>query len=191
MSRAVARDERIPLDQYFTPPDVARRCVMALDTVSLFDQPSYVAEPSVGGGAFALAVRELWPSARVLGVDLDPGSRGFDLCHEACVSDWLDVPGRASDPFDAVIGNPPYSHAEPHIRHALSVVREGGTVAFLLRLAMLEGQKRAAFWREFPPVAVHVLSRRPSFTGGGTDSAAYGFFQWRRGFRGEPRLGWI
>jgi hypothetical protein len=38
---------------------------------------------------------------------------------------------------------------------------------------------------------VHVLSRRPSFTGGGTDSAAYGWFVWRKGYVGSPRLGWL
>jgi hypothetical protein len=61
----------------------------------------------------------------------------------------------------------------------------------LLRLAFLEGQKRAPFWKAQPPYSVSVLAKRPSFTGGGTDSAAYAFFEWRRGFVGETLLRWV
>ena len=178
-------DERTPLDAYYTDPAVAMACVAVLP--ALID--GVLVEPSVGGGAFARAMRARWPGRQIVGVDVvetPPGAVDCDACQRCDWPSWGPF-----TPVAAIVGNPPYSHAEAHIRHALAVVRPGGTVAFLLRLAMLEGQKRAAFWREFPPVAVHVLSKRPSFTGGGTDSAAYAVFQWRRGFCGTPTLGWI
>ena len=52
------------------------------------------------------------------------------------------------------------------------------------------GRKRAPFWREHPAAEVRVFSERPSFTGGKTDSCAYGLFVWRAGVV-ETRLRWL
>lgn len=87
---------------------------------------------------------------------------------------------------DWIVGNPPFTGAEAHVRMALREASVG--VAFLLRLAFLESAARIPFWREHPAADVHVLSRRPSFTGSGTDSAAYGWFVWRRGYAGPTVL---
>jgi hypothetical protein len=132
----------------------------------------------------------------VLGMDIDPDAAGFaDVVHSR-VGDfrnythdlWPFLRGR--DVW--FVGNPPYLQAQEHIEHALSLEPVG--VAFLLRLGFLEGQKRAAFWRKHPPHTVHVLSKRPSFTVGGTDSAAYGFFVWRNDVQmagGGTHLLWL
>lgn len=185
---------RVALDAYYTPDDVAARCVAALPDAAT--RVSRVLEPSVGGGAFVRAIRAVavarWgpmacPPIRVC--DVNPDAPGLVGEHTAWVGDFLAMPPGA--PYGLVVGNPPYSHAEAHIRHALAHVAEGGYVAFLLRLAMLESVKRRPLWAEHPPISVHVLSARPSFTGGGTDSAAYGWFCWRRGYTGAPSLGWL
>ena len=34
------------------------------------------------------------------------------------------------------------------------------------------------FWKAYPVNKLYVLSKRPSFTGKGTDSAAYAWFVW-------------
>ena len=80
--------------------------------------------------------------------------------------------------FDAVIMNPPYKQAMEFVQRARKLMGRR-TVAALLRLSFLESQKRRAFWQE-NPADVYVLSRRPSFTAGGTDSAAYAWFVWSR-----------
>ena len=152
---------RIHLDAYYTPGPLARALVDLLPIVPR----SRVVEPSVGGGAFARALRA--GGAHVEGVDVSCLASGLADCDDSHIGDWLTWRGRA----DWVVGNPPYKHAEAHIRHALEVAPR---VAMLLRLAMLESQKRAPFWEAHPPRKVWVLSERPSFTGGGTDSAAYG-----------------
>ena len=66
----------------------------------------------------------------------------------------------------------------------------GDGCAFLLRLAFLESVKRRPFWEQHPPAAVYVFTRRPSFTGGRTDSAAYGWFIWCAHY-GPPVLRWL
>ena len=169
------------LDRYYTPALLAER-LTALLPVRETDR---VLEPSCGGGAFVRAL--LRRSPRVHALDLDSNARGLAATPFARVGDFLrePVPDRG---FDWIVGNPPYQDAEAHVAHALRCVREGGSVAFLLRLGFLEGQKRIPFWRTHPARRVFVLSERPSFTGGGTDSAAYGFFWWSRGWREETSL---
>lgn len=170
---------RETLDRYYTPDDLARACVRVIPR-----EFRLIIEPSVGGGAFARACRERVYKPHIIGVDLDPGAAGFSVCDDIHVCDWLDV-----DPFTVhkstrdrlVIGNPPYSSAEQHIVHALEVAGRGGMVATVLRLNFLAGKARGVgFWRNNPPSIVHVLSRRPSFTGGGSDATDYGFFIWDR-----------
>jgi len=101
------------------------------------------------------------------------------------VMDFLDYKPGAGVAPNWVVGNPPYLAAEAHIRHAL---RLAPNVAFLLRLGFLESAKRLSFWGQHPPSEVHVLAQRPSFTGKGTDSAAYGWFVWRTGRAGPTVL---
>ena len=192
MSSTNRGGERDALDRYYTPQALADAIVEALDED---EGPGlgWVLEPSVGGGSFARACRDLWPSNRVNGIDADHNAPGRWACDVFEIADFLALPAPVDPDYPPrlIIGNPPYRNAEAHIRQALDIVAPGGHVVFLLRLAMLEGQARRALWAEHPPKRVLVLSRRPSFTGGGTDSAAYGVFVWRCGFVGTPTLGWL
>ena len=88
---------------------------------------------------------------------------------------------------------PPIPCAEQHIRRALSLVpANGGHVALVLRMAILESEDRIAFWREHGPRhglrCVFALARRLSFTGGSTDATSYGFFWWERGYTGPAEI---
>lgn len=86
----------------------------------------------------------------------------------------------------------PIPMAERHIRRALEVVAPRGTVAAVLRLAYLETEDRIPFWREWGPGhgarVVYALARRLSFMGGPTDSSAYGFFVFEKGYAGPLSL---
>lgn len=180
MSRALPLFEQRPLGAYYTPDGVAVSCI---DTLG--DLRGLMAwEPHAGGGAFVRALRKAGCS-EVMASDVDPACGWL-------IGDFLSFPAPLGD-TDWIVGNPPYSEAEAHVRRALDLQPRRGA-AFLLRLAFLESEKRAAFWREHRPSAVYVLTRRPSFTGGGTDSAAYGWFIWRNQVRksdSETTLGWI
>ena len=162
---------RDALDRYYTPDSVAMRLVAAVPDLGARVHPLTILEPSCGGGAFMRALRLRWPDARISGVDVDPEAPMQDSAG-VTITDFLTV----REPVDLILGNPPFNAAEEHVRHALSLSRVG--VGFLLRLAFLESTKREPFWKAHRPAKVFVLSRRPSFTGGGTDSAAYGFFWW-------------
>lgn len=186
MSRAVARSERVPLDAYYTPDPLAR----ALVSVLSIEPGAHVVEPSVGGGAFVRALRAFVPGVRVVGLDIDPDAPGLAECDAHRVGDWPAWAPSLARP-EWVVGNPPYSHAQQHIGAALAVAPR---VAMLLRLAMLESSKRLDWWAGEAGErleAVYVLAERPSFTRGGTDSAAYGWFVWGPGGADRPRLRWL
>ncbi len=85
----------------------------------------------------------------------------------------------------AVIMNPPYKLAKEFIDQAMRLVQlNDGFVAALLRLPFLASQKRRHWWQD-NPADVYVLSKRPSFTGKGTDSCDYAWFIWGPGPRGR------
>ena len=157
----------ILLDAYYTP-DVLASFLVGLLPI----QPYHLAlEPSAGGGAFVSAL--LKKTDQVVALDLNPDAPALKMVGSA-VCDFLDI--LPPNPPDWIIGNPPYFDAINHVEHALNCTDRH--VAFLLRLGFLESKKRAAFWQKNPCKKVFVLSERPSFTGGATDSSAYGFFWW-------------
>lgn len=187
MGDARQKSPRLPLDGYYTPDEVAGSLTCRL-VADGFWRGGSVLEPSAGKGAFI----------RAAGGVLSPKPErvsAVDICAErlrdardapatwAC-SDFLDFYTGA----DLILGNPPFNDAEAHVRHALSLRPPFGCVAFLLRLAFLESKQRLPFWREHPASKVYVLSERPSFTGGRTDSAAYGFFVWANWWKGPTQI---
>lgn len=76
---------------------------------------------------------------------------------------------------DLIITNPPFSQAMPFLEKSL---KEAKTVIYLLRLDFLASKKRKPFWDANQISHLYPLSRRPSFTGKGTDSCDYGWFVW-------------
>lgn len=96
--------------------------------------------------------------------------------------DFLTWVPRESAHFAACVLNPPYKLAREFVDRARSTT--DGPVYALLRLAFLEGQSRRDWWQE-NPADIYVLSRRPSFTGGGTDATAYMWAAWGPGPRGR------
>ena len=95
--------------------------------------------------------------------------------------DYFDRFHFPSAQWSMAVMNPPFSHAQQFVEHALESC---GSVLALLRLSFLESRKRRAFWQN-NPADVYVLSRRPSFMGGKTDSCAYAWFLWGPGERGS------
>ena len=89
--------------------------------------------------------------------------------------------------YDMIVSNPPYKLAQEFCEKAISDVKDGWYVIFLLRLNFLESQKRLGFFTKYPPKFIYVHSKRISFTEDGkTDSCAYAHFVWQKGYTGEP-----
>lgn len=85
---------------------------------------------------------------------------------------------------DVIITNPPFSLFETFISTAIHRdLSPTGTLAMLLRVNALGGQLRREFWNVNRPTHMLVITPRPSFSGGGTDSSEYAWFIWDRGGR--------
>jgi hypothetical protein len=140
------RDE---LDRRYTPQSLADAIVDRLNIT-----PRRVLEPSVGGGAFVRAVSRRWPTIRIDGVDLDPHAPGLMMCDRVYCGDFLAWEGS----HDLIIGNPPFSEALEHVRHALTF---GCPVVFVLPLAYLGVQQWTPLLQDFVPDVVRPIVGRP------------------------------
>lgn len=136
-----------------------------------------ILDPAAGDGAILDVLERTVGFVSCVGIEIDTelaAACGASRClqGDALAMSW-------GTP-DGVIMNPPFRLAEAFVRKAVAEVAPGGEVWALLRLAFLESKTRyASFWKEHRPAAVHVLSKRPSFTSNGaSDKTAYAWFGW-------------
>lgn len=101
--------------------------------------------------------------------------------------------------YGDIITNPPYKYAQQFVEHALEIIPNGRRVAMFLKLTFLEGKNRRKLFEQCPPEYIYVSSSRIQCALGGdfetykntTSAAAYGWFIWRKGFTGEPKVRWF
>lgn len=174
---------REPHDDYPTPGPLVRLIVdqLARDGV----HPARVLEPSCGSGRFMRASQRAWPDAKVMGIEINEDHVQTARSHGLRVmcADMLTVDRDRMGHFDLIVGNPPFSLAEQFVRRLRPLMRAGGTLAFLLRLNFLGGQKRyGSLWTKWPPAQVYGLPCRPAFKVGinKTDMTEYGVFCWTK-----------
>ena len=171
---------RKKLDAYYTPRTMAFNCVHAMGV----RENVRCLEPSAGGGAFAdplLFFSKQYPVTVDLDESTNPEYHG----------NFLEIHDKLGT-FDVIAGNPPYSHALEFVQAGLSILNPGGSLGFLLRLGFLASQRRSKFFAENPVTELHILSKRPSFTGDGrTDGSEYAFFVWRKGSEQQQKIKWI
>lgn len=143
-----------PLERHYTPGRLAERCVERLQC-----EPRRIVEPSIGGGAFARAMRDRWPGVSVWGVDLDADAAGMRWADWDIVGSWPKVAANIP-PADLVAGNPPFSVSHEHYRAACEA-HPGAVVAFILPLAYLGGVAWSDLLAEHPLAEVHPIAGRP------------------------------
>lgn len=99
-----------------------------------------------------------------------------------------------------IITNSPYKCAQQFVEHALDIIPNGQRVAMFLKLTFLESNTRRKMFERYPPEFIYVSSSRLQCAKGGEFEAykqsggtavAYGWFIWRKGFTGEPRVRWF
>lgn len=178
MSATGRSDVRHTDDFYATPAWCTRAIAPFLQIYP--ERPVF--DPAAGEGAILDVLLGL--GCTTSGLEIDPvrartaatmGGHGVHERDALCDTTWR-VPSAG-----VVVMNPPYAHAMAFVQRA---VAECERVAALLRLPWLAAQKRAAWLRANTP-SVHVLPKRPSFTGKGTDATDYAWMLW--GF-GSPRV---
>jgi SAM-dependent methyltransferase len=136
MTSLFSEPARDPLDFNRTPA----WCVELL--IPELGQPRTILDAGCGDGAIGKVLRQAWPNARINGIEVD-ATRARTARENAGYSHiWHnkfellfdnDAELFAAWAFDLIISNPPFGlMALDFLRCALTRVRPGGTVAFLL-----------------------------------------------------------
>lgn len=182
-------NKRSPYDFYPTPKHAIDSLIGALQRYTI-PLGSRILEPCAGDGALLEPLHKAYPLATIQAYDIDEShlpqlreheDSGNILCYG--VHDVLALTQKEFDAFHTIITNPPFSISQEILEHLLklrqnSEKRVPTTIIILQRLGFLGSQKRHEFWNKYPPSAVWALSKRPSFTGTGTDAHEYGWFIW-------------
>jgi hypothetical protein len=164
------------LDRYYTPRPLVRTAFdfLAEHHGTWLSTVRTVLEPGSGPGTFIEGAQTYCRSASFTGVDPAPPPRQYAQYHRI-QKDYLSW--RNPTPVDLCCTNPPFSLAASFMRKAVSELSPHGRCLFLMRMGILASVERSTMWRdEIQLEEVWVCSRRPSFRGGPTDSAEYGFF---------------
>lgn len=176
---AARRQSADPLEFYPTPSETTKAILRrVVAPVALRTERLRVLDPCCGEGAILDAVRDTFDCVSCTGIELDEAraAKAGATHANALEAEW--------PASDAIVVNPPFSLAMPFVVRAI----EDDTAAvrcFLLRLAFLEGQCRAAFHKQYPS-DIFVLPKRPSFSADGrSDSSAYAWFVWGLGYGGR------
>lgn len=119
---------------------------------------------------------------------------------DVTIEDFFKIAPKLKDRIDLIITNPPYvlkeygkkiDGARKFLTACLACLKPKRQMAFLLRLNYLGSQKRKEFHRSMPLKHLLVLSKRPSFTGKGTDATEYAWFVYEKGFEGDWTGKWL
>jgi len=174
-NRGATRNEA---DFYATPLETV---YALLDTYDDIGPGDIILEPSAGNGNIIQALRNRGYKNFIEAVELreDETTNLMNIASEVSICDFL-TDYNATCKYDVIIGNPPYSLAQEFIDKSLELLAPGGRLIFLLRTNFLESKKRFAWWQDKTPNGLYVLSKRPSFTGKGTDATSYSWFIWEK-----------
>lgn len=137
-----------------------------------------ILEPSAGNGNIIKAIKEYGYKNNITAIEIrEEELNNLDLiADEVIIDNFLELDINRT--YDIIIGNPPYKYAKEFIEKCLSISNNNTIIIMLLRTAFLESKSRYKFWQDNPLSELHVLSKRPSFTGKGTDATSYSWFIW-------------
>lgn len=162
MSQRDSGHKRLKHDRYETPEWVTDAIVPHLK----IDKRTMIHEPAAGSGKMVRALRR--HGYRVSSGDI---TRGRDFL--AKVND-----------YPVIVTNPPYSHAQEFVEHALACTDGHGVVAMLLRVDYDSAKTRAHLFADHPAFAKKiVLTQRirwiENSTGSPSENHAWFLWRWR------------
>lgn len=138
-------DEKKVLQAYYTPPELARRVVQAVDIA----RGMSILEPSCGMGALATAIRETsgeWPDC----VDIDPKAVAH-MVHLGATSVWENdflawAAKHSVYLYDRIVMNPPFSNEQDmvHVSEAIQLLKPGGKLVAIMSPAWRFHQSNTA-----------------------------------------------
>lgn len=175
MSATNRGTEREKYDFYATPIDVV------INFLNNFDLPKgNVLEPSAGNGNIVNIIKHKYPNNPITSCEIreEEYDNLIQYSNEVIIDDFLTH--QFSNKYKIIIGNPPFNLALDFVTKSLGMLDDDGMLIFLLRTAFLESKARYEFWQNNPLSGLYTLSKRPSFTGKGSDATSYSWFVWHK-----------
>lgn len=171
-------------DYYATPPEAVDK----LFESEYFTPPNVVWECACGGGHMAEALKAHGVQTYCTDLrDRGYGIGGVDFLNSPLLYD-----------VDTILTNPPYKYATDFVLHALDILSDQGRVVMFLKTTFLEGQDRwARLHSKFPPIAMYQFierqrcGRNGEFVKQGNNAITYAWFEWRKGYKGHPKVYWL
>lgn len=175
-------------EDYYATPDIATELLCGLEVFS-----KNILEPACGEGAISKVLKKYGYNVESMDlIDRGYGKGGVDFLQ---YDEMVDKD---------IITNPPYSLAAEFVEHAMDIVTDGHKVAFFLKLTFLEGEKRRALFKKYPPKKIYVSVSRIDCAKNGEfkldrdgkqkhsgGAVCYAWFVFEKGFKGSPILGWF
>jgi len=166
VGKRARRKKRHPDDFYETPQWCVAEILRRLPDGAVFD-------PCAGTGAILRAC--ILAGRYAHGVELDAGRASSPVSGVGSRLSQGDGLAALEGDHPLIVMNPPFKSLEGWLRAA---VRPGRVVAVLMKISVMAAQTRKALFEKIGMPDVFVLTRRPSFTGQGSDMAEYGWFVW-------------
>lgn len=146
-----------------------------------------ILEPCAGEGHIAQVFKD--KGYNVTACDLIQRNYPLDKCW-----DFL----KQAESFDGdIVTNPPYELATEFVTKALNIIPEGNRVVMFLKLTFLESKKRKPLFETKQLKTVYVYTNRTACakngdpSGFGTGAVAYAWYEWVKGYNGDPIIKWI
>lgn len=173
---------------YYATPDIA---TYELCKRVLFYRD--ILEPACGQGAISKCLENLGYMVESMDlIDRGYGIGGVDFL-------------QYNKPVDKdIVTNPPYSLAAEFVEHAMDIITDGHLAAFFLKLTFLEGEKRRALFKKYPPKIIYVSVHRIDCAKNGEfkldkngmqkhsgGAVCYAWFVFQKGFHGKPTIEWF
>lgn len=176
MSATGRGKERRQDDAYETPSWCVRRLIEAIELPG-----GTWLEPSAGSGRIIRTVLASRSDIEWHAVEIRKECRAalLTVASRTWICDFLRW--TCEERYDVCLMNPPFRHALVFIEKAM---QSASVVVALVRQGFAASEARADFMRRSRPTCL-MLPNRPSFTGGGTDSADYCWMVWSAGDRGR------
>lgn len=98
-----------------------------------------------------------------------------------------------------IITNPPYRFAKEFVVHSMEMLSNDCYVCMLLKITFLEGTKRQAMFKKYPPYKVLIFADRINCSLGGdfekdsqyNGAVGYAWYIWKVGYKDSPMIDWI
>ena len=99
-----------------------------------------------------------------------------------------------------ILTNPPYKYALQFIEHGLELIPDGSKVFMFLKLQFLEGKARRklfdtgclkTLWVSTSRILCAKNAMFDEMKAGGGSAVAYGWFEFQKGYKGDPVIKWI